>query len=157
MSSYSVAGSGRSKDFKVSDTETVFEHIHADPATLPSSLDPFTITTHNGFLPLSTPQVELPAAFAPLQKLCDDMPIQKLDGTPGYLATYQLGSAIDDRKLLPDLNDEIDRLVAADGKPDLCAVSAAFRDYSFLASAYILEPCWEQVCIKFDLPVRCIG
>ncbi|PPJ52658.1 hypothetical protein CBER1_10871 [Cercospora berteroae] len=129
---------------RVSDTRAVFPHIHDDPATLSSSLDPFTITTQNGFLPLQTPQIELPPVFAPLQKLCDDMPIEKLDGTPGLLATYQLGPTIDEQKALPDLNHEIDNLIASDGKPDLVAVSAAFRDYSFLASAYLLEPCWEQ-------------
>ena len=72
------------------------------------------------------------------------MPIEKLDGTPGLLATYQLGPTIDEQKALPDLNHEIDNLIATDGKPDLAAVSAAFRDYSFLASAYLLEPCWQQ-------------
>lgn len=135
---------GDQKKAKLSDTVSVFEHIHSDPTTLPSSLDPFTITIHNGFLPLQTPQVELPAVFAPLQKLCDDMPIKKLDGQPGLLATYQLGPKVDSKEHLPNLTHEIDNLVSADGKPDLAAVSAAFRDYSFLASAYLLEPCWEQ-------------
>lgn len=72
------------------------------------------------------------------------MPIQKPDGTPGLLATCQLGPTIDEQKALPDLNHEIGNLIAADGEPDMAAVSAAFRDYSFLASAYLLEPCWEQ-------------
>ncbi|EME80238.1 uncharacterized protein MYCFIDRAFT_56678 [Pseudocercospora fijiensis CIRAD86] len=144
MSPYLSGGTDHDDKVKVTNTATVFQHIHADPATLPPSLDPFTITTQNGFLPLQTPKVELPSVFAPLQKLCDDMPIEKLDGTPGLLATYKLGPMIDEQKALPDLNHEIDNLIASDGKPDLTAVSAAFRDYSFLASAYLLEPCWKQ-------------
>lgn len=36
---------------RVSDTRAVFPHIHDDPATLSSSLDPFTITTQNGSYP----------------------------------------------------------------------------------------------------------
>jgi indoleamine 2,3-dioxygenase len=122
----------------------VFPYIDADPAMLPSSIDPFTITTHTGFMPFQTPIVELPPAFKVLTKLCDDMPIVKLDGTPGLLASYQLGPTVDGVKPLPDLTDEIDSLVAADGKPDLVMVTAIFRDYAFLASAYLLEPCWER-------------
>lgn len=125
-------------------TKAVFPHIDADPALLPSSVDPFTITTSTGFMPLQTPQVDLPAAFKPLTQLADQMPIVKENGEPGLLATYSLGPSIDEHKALPDLTVEIDNLIAADGKPDLVAVTAAFRDYSFLASAYLLEPCWER-------------
>ncbi|KAF2168777.1 hypothetical protein M409DRAFT_52791 [Zasmidium cellare ATCC 36951] len=127
-----------------SSTKAVFPHVDSDPAVLPSSLDPFTITTQNGFLPLQTPQIDLPAAFKPLTQLAEEMPIVKEDGQPGLLATYQLGPTIDEKKALPDLTNDIDSLVALDGKPDLVAVTAAFRDYSFLASAYLLEPCWER-------------
>ena len=76
-------------------------------------------------------------------KLCERMPITKEDGTPGLLASYQLGPTIDLSDALPDLTDEIDKLLV-DGKPDLVAATAIFRDYSFLASAYLLEPCWEK-------------
>lgn len=120
-----------------------FPHIFCDPTTLPSSLDPFTITTSTGFLPLRSPQVDLPAVFAPLQALLEAMPIVKANGTPGLLASYQLGPVIDGGAL-PDLVAEVDKLVTSYGKPDLHAVTAAFRDYAFLASAYLLEPCWER-------------
>jgi indoleamine 2,3-dioxygenase len=123
---------------------STFPDIFSNPSTLPTSLDPFTITTSTGFLPLKPPQVDLPAGFAPLTKLLEDLPIVKADGTPGLLATYQLGAAIDRHGILPDLTLDIDKLVAADGKPDLAAVTAAFRDYAFLASAYLLEPCWKR-------------
>ncbi|KAK4542099.1 hypothetical protein LTR36_007130 [Oleoguttula mirabilis] len=118
-------------------------HLDADPAVLPSSLDPFTVTTSTGFMPLHTPVVDLPAAFNALTTLAENMPIVKLDGTPGLLAQYQLGPTVDGGAL-PDLSHEIDKLVAADGEPDLAAITAAFRDYAFLASAYLLEPCWER-------------
>lgn len=121
-----------------------FPYIEEDPAVLPNSLDPFTITTSTGFMPHHTPQVELPAKFKPLSDLVSEMPVRKLDGSPGLLATYQLGPVIDKGDALPDLIDEIDNLVASDGKPDLVAVTAIFRDYCFLSSAYLLEPCWER-------------
>lgn len=119
-------------------------HVHEDPVDLPKSLDPFTVTIYNGFMPLATPQVDLPEVFAPMIKLVEDMPVTKENGTPGLLASYQLGPTIDLANALPDLTEEIDKLVAPDGKPDLVAVTAAFRDYAFLASAYLLEPCWER-------------
>ena len=119
-------------------------HIEADPETLPTSFDPFTVTTSTGFMPLRTPLVNLPSAFASLQALAEKMPVQKVDGSPGLLATYQLGPTVDQGEALPDLTYAIDDLVGTDGKPDLLAVTAVFRDYAFLASAYLLEPCWER-------------
>jgi len=121
-----------------------FPHIFANPSTLPASLDPFTITTSTGFLPFRPPQIDLPTIFTPLAKLLDDLPIVKADGTPGLLAKYELGAAIDDHGALPDLTADIEKLVAEDEKPDLAAVTAAFRDYAFVASAYLLEPCWKR-------------
>ena len=94
-------------------------------------------------MPLQTPLARLPAAFDIAAMLAEQMPVRKLDGTPGLLAEYQFGPTID-KGTLPDLTTEIDKLVTADGKPDLAAVTAVFRDYSFLASAYLLEPCYER-------------
>lgn len=144
MSPYLSTAPGQDNEPPKSSTKAVFPHIDSDPAVLPSSLDPFTITTQNGFLPLNTPQIDLPSVFKPLNQLCEEMPIVKEDGQPGLLATYQLGPTIDEKKALPDLTTEMDSLIAADGQPDLVAVTAAFRDYSFLSSAYLLEPCWER-------------
>lgn len=123
-----------------------FPYIQEDPETLPKSLDPFTITTSTGFLPLRSPQIDLPTKFAPLTELVECLPVVKLDGTPGLLASFRLGPAIDNDNALPDLNDEIDSLITEDGKPDLAAVTAVFREYAFIASAYLLEPCWERTC-----------
>lgn len=120
----------------------LFPHLHADPGSLPLSLDPFTVTTTTGFLPLKAPQVDLPLKFAPLASILDDLPILRRDGHPGLLAQNQLGRLIDSGAL-PNLTDSLDDLVAEDGKPDLAAITAVFRDYAFLASAYLLEPCWD--------------
>jgi len=67
----------------------------------------------------------------------------KADGTPGLLATFKLGPLIDGGAL-PDLTACIDTLRTNDGKIDLDAITTLFRDYSFLASSYLLEPCWES-------------
>ncbi|KAI9368287.1 hypothetical protein BJX61DRAFT_231347 [Aspergillus egyptiacus] len=117
-----------------------FPHIHDDPVTLPHSLDPFTITTSTGFLPYLTSPTTLPDAFKPLASLLARLPVVKGDGKPGLLATYSLGPAVLE---LPDLTDEVDNVTTADGSPDLYTIMALFRDYSFVASAYLLEPCWK--------------
>lgn len=126
-------------------TAKAFPHIHDDPATLPRSLDPFTITTSTGFLPYATAPTDLPEVFKPLQTLLEELPVVKLDGSPGLLATYELGP---EARKLPDFTAEVDKLLVAgpDGKmvPDLFMITTVFRDYAFLASSYILEPCWER-------------
>ncbi|KAF9886423.1 hypothetical protein FE257_011455 [Aspergillus nanangensis] len=119
-----------------------FPHIHDDPAHLPRSLDPFTITTSTGFMPFIMSPTQLPDAFKPLVSLLERLPVLKLDGAPGLLANYELGPVVDNE--FPDLSAEVDKLVTADGSPDLYAITAVFRDYSFLASSYLLEPCWEN-------------
>ena len=124
--------------------DDIFPHLQKDPDTLPSSLDPFTITTSTGFLPLHPPQVDLPSKFESLTKLAENLPVVKADGNTGLLASYEVGPTVDSGHVLPDLSNEIDSLIANDGKPDLAAVTAAFREYSFVASAYLLEPCWER-------------
>lgn len=122
--------------------EDIFPHMHKHPSDLGDECDPFTITTSNGFLPLNPAPTTLPAVFAPLSSLLDRMPVLRENGAPGLLATFELGPAV--QAELPDLTDEIDNLITAEGKPDLRTITAVFRDYSYLASSYILEPCWEH-------------
>lgn len=119
-----------------------FPHIHDDPATLPRSLDPFTVTTTTGFLPYATAPTTLPEVFKPLQSLVERMPVKKMDGTPGLMGTYELGPTV--HAELPDLTAHLEEVVTADGSLDLFTITALFRDYSFLASCYLLEPCWEN-------------
>lgn len=126
---------------KPSAIEKVFPYIHHDPATLPHSVDPFTITTGSGFMPYQVAPTTLPPVFKPLTDLLERMPVLKLDGKPGLLATYELGKAVEG---FPDLTDEIENVLTKDGKRDLFTLTAIFRDYSYVASSYILEPCWEK-------------
>ncbi|CAI7654868.1 unnamed protein product [Penicillium pancosmium] len=119
-----------------------FPHVHEDPSTLSQSLDPFTITTSTGFLPYATAPTTLPEAFKDLASLVERAPVVMLDGKPGLLATYELGPAVESE--LTDLTDEVEKLRLADGSYDKFTIAAIFRDYTFVASSYLLEPCWEN-------------
>jgi indoleamine 2,3-dioxygenase len=98
------------------------------------SLPAFMVSTQRGFLPRMDPIATLPEDFDPVEALLRDMPVQTLAGTPGLLATGKLGDTLLER--LPDLTDKIDKY-----KDNLPLMNALYRDYSFLASAYLLEPC----------------
>lgn len=119
-----------------------FPHVHDDPASLPRSLDPFTITTSTGFLPYATSPTTLPEVFKPLLSLLHRLPVVREDGAPGLLGEYKLGPAV--LAELPDLTAHIEDIVTPAGDKDLFTITALFRDYSFLASAYLLEPAWEN-------------
>ncbi|CAO3599912.1 unnamed protein product [Absidia cylindrospora] len=98
-----------------------------DTSTIPM----FTVGTPNGFLPRQDPLVKIPDEFRRLESLLQRMPLQLMDGRPGLLASGQFGDAV--RKELP--------LYDVDQITDQRLLSALFRDYSFAASAYLLEPC----------------
>jgi indoleamine 2,3-dioxygenase len=108
-----------------------------DPMPENHSLPAFMVSTQRGFLPRADPIVSLPSEFAQLESLLDRMPVKTASGAPGLLASFQLGEAV--RRELPDLSDCITPLAA-----DLPLINALYRDYSFLASAYLLEPCHER-------------
>ncbi|OBZ85045.1 Indoleamine 2,3-dioxygenase 1 [Choanephora cucurbitarum] len=91
----------------------------------------FTVGVDNGFLPRQDPLVELPEEFGRLESLLQRMPMQLLDGTPGLLASGQFGDAVRDELPLYDVDKITDQRL----------LSALFRDYTFAASAYLLEPC----------------
>jgi indoleamine 2,3-dioxygenase len=82
------------------------------------------------------PIVHLPPDFDIVENILQDMPIQKADGSPGLLALYRLGETV---KQMPDLTDLVEKY-----KDNLPLMNALYRDYSFLASAYLLEPCHER-------------
>lgn len=98
---------------------------------------PFTVSFHNGFLPLSPPPTTLPPAFRVLDSLLKRAPMKTADGKEGLLASFTFGKAVEDE--LPELTDEIHKV-----KDDLRIVTALYRDYCFLASAYLLEPCHQK-------------
>lgn len=121
-----------------------FPHFYEDPEAMSNDIDPFTVNCTTGFLPNKLPNKTLPDDFQSLQKIVEEMSVVKLNGSAGLLSNYQLGDLIDSGNALPDLTDCIDNLkVNGTGNLDLHLVTALFRDYSFLASAYLLEPCWK--------------
>ena len=108
-----------------------FPILHSTPVS--DNLPAFLVSTTRGFLPRTEPIAVLPANFDALESLLRRMPIKTRDGGPGLLATGSLG---DEVKKLPDLAEAIE-----EAKEDLPLMNALYRDYSFLASAYLLEPC----------------
>ncbi|KAF2840071.1 indoleamine 2,3-dioxygenase gamma type [Patellaria atrata CBS 101060] len=107
-----------------------------DDITLPS----FMVSTTRGFLPRQDPVIALPSEFQLLESILRRMPITTASGAPGLLAKYELGDVV--LRELPDLSPAIWKY-----KDDLPLMNALYRDYSFLASAYLLEPCHHR-CIK---------
>lgn len=101
------------------------------------SLPAFMVSTTRGFLPRQEPVVKLPAEFDALESLLNRMPVKTLSGETGLLGTFTFGDTV--LKELPDLSDEIEKY-----RHDLVLMNALYRDYSFLASAYLLEPCHER-------------
>ena len=111
----------------------VLRDTKPDDTTLPA----FIVSTTRGFLPRQEPIIALPAEFDVLESILTRMPIKTLNGSPGLLATATLGETV--LKELPDLTSAIDKY-----KDNLPLQNALYRDYSFLASAYLLEPCHER-------------
>lgn len=101
------------------------------------SLPAFMVSTTRGFLPRQEPLVQLPPEFSTVDSLLQRMPVKTLSGEPGLLANFTFGDTVD--KELPDLTAEVEQY-----RDDLVVMNALYRDYSFLASAYLLEPCHER-------------
>ncbi len=101
------------------------------------SLPAFMVSTTRGFLPRGDPVVELPKEFAAVESLLQRMPVKTLSGEPGLLAKFTFGDTLLNE--LPDLSAEIEKY-----RDDLLVMNALYRDYSFIASAYLLEPCHER-------------
>lgn len=121
----------------------LFLYLEIEPRDIPDQVDPFTVTTKNGFLPTQPPLTELPSTFEPLTTILRQMPICTEDGTPGLLAGFKLGPLIDSGAL-PDFTQDVDAIIQDEATRNLATVTALFRDYSFIASAYLLEPCRES-------------
>ncbi|ORY57279.1 indoleamine 2,3-dioxygenase family protein [Pseudomassariella vexata] len=99
-----------------------------------NSLPAFMVSTTRGFLPRMDPIVSLPAEFDMVESILARMPVKTLTGEPGLLFYGTMGDVVLDE--LPDLTDAVEKY-----KDDLPMQNALYRDYSFLASAYLLEPC----------------
>lgn len=96
--------------------------------------DPFLISTETGFLTRTDPVGKLPKKFEVLDSLLDRMRWYQPDGSAGLLAKKQLAEAVD--KELPMYDFE--------GIEDKMLLLAIYRDYCFLASAYLLEDCHHK-------------
>ena len=101
------------------------------------SLPAFMVSTTRGFLPRQEPVQALPSEFSALESLLQRMPVKTASGEPGLLTKAALGDAV--LQELPDLSAAIDGY-----RLDLPLMTAIYRDYSFLASAYLLEPCHQR-------------
>ena len=94
--------------------------------------DFFEVNPINGFLPKKSPLEKLPSVYKELQKLIDEMPIKKPDGSDGYLSIKgAIEKAVEN---LPNYENE----VASEN--DILIIQALFRAYAFVASAYLLAP-----------------
>ena len=101
------------------------------------TLPAFMVSTTRGFLPRQDPVTTLPSDFDALESMLARMPITTASGQPGLLAQGTLGDTVLGE--LPDLSAAIKKHHA-----NLPLMNALYRDYSFLASAYLLEPCHHQ-------------
>ncbi|KAJ2732472.1 hypothetical protein H4R23_002837 [Coemansia sp. Cherry 401B] len=99
--------------------------------TNPDPGSEFAVTPETGFLPRRDPLPVLPSYFEKLDEILHEMPILKSDGTLGLLHTGRLGARIERELPMYDVEFVFDRRILA----------ALYRDYSVLASAYLLEPC----------------
>ncbi|OMJ21348.1 Indoleamine 2,3-dioxygenase 1, partial [Smittium culicis] len=91
----------------------------------------FAVGPENGFLPKSDPLVKLPDQFKELETLLEEMPLNRTDGKKGLLYTGDFGQQVIERLPQYDLS----------GVTDQPLLSALFRDYTYMASAFLLEPC----------------
>lgn len=99
----------------------------------------FEISSEHGFLPKKDPLVKLPEKYSKLQILLDNMSITKEDGTKGLLGN---GNLLEEECYkLPDYTDSIS------GETDVFVLTALYRSYCFLASAYLLEPAYNSFLI----------
>ncbi|KAI9094984.1 hypothetical protein DFS34DRAFT_664719 [Phlyctochytrium arcticum] len=95
----------------------------------PTSLLP---QSANGFLPIQDPLEVLPEQFGKLESLLRRMPLTVPEtGKPGLLATGDFGAAVQAELPTYDVSNITDSRL----------LTALFRDYTFAASAYLLEPC----------------
>jgi indoleamine 2,3-dioxygenase len=111
----------------------VLDDTRPDDMSLPA----FMVSSTRGFLPRMDPIVDLPSEFAPLESILQRMPVKTLSGEAGLLAEGKLGDVVSAE--LPDMSHFVDKY-----KTNLPLMNALYRDYSFLASAYLLEPCHQR-------------
>jgi len=92
----------------------------------------FNVSATHGFLPIKAPMVKLPSIYDDLQSVLDNMPVVINENEFGYLNK-------EDGIVAPTLAIK-NHLAAVEKEEDIFVLQALFRSYSFLASAYLLEP-----------------
>lgn len=95
----------------------------------PSKITQFQVGPRNGFLPREAPMYDLPVKYSVLDQILKEMPTERKNST---LANGKFGETI--MKDLPELS-------VKEAENDSRLQMALFRDYTFAASAYLLEPC----------------
>ena len=96
----------------------------------------FNVSAEHGFLPVKAPLIKLPSIYDDLQAVLDNMPVVLNENDFGYLNT-------EDGIVAPTLAIK-NHLTAVEKEEDIFVLQALFRSYSFLASAYLLEPSFQQ-------------
>lgn len=96
----------------------------------------FDVSAEHGFLPIKDPIVSLPATYADLQKVLDEMPVKLPNNENGLL--YHEGAII---KGISELKNHLEEVKKEE---DIFIIQALFRSYGFLTSAYLLEPSFQQ-------------
>jgi len=96
----------------------------------------FDVSAAHGFLPTKAPMVKLPSTYSDLQNVLDAMPVVLNEKEFGLLHT---ANAI----VAPVLAIQ-NHVEAIEKETDIFVLQALFRSYSFLASAYLLEPSYQQ-------------
>ncbi len=88
----------------------------------------FSIDSTHGFLPIKAPMVKLPELYSSVQTIIDILPELIHDGS-------KLEQAIND---LPNYIDEVKK------EHDIFMYQALYRAYTFLSSAYLLQPAFAN-------------
>ena len=96
----------------------------------------FNVGAENGFLPIKAPVVKLPAVYQDLQDVLDAMPVVLNENENGLLHTK-------DAIIAPVMAIK-NHLAEVEKETDVFVLQALFRSYSFITSAYLLEPSFQQ-------------
>ncbi|KAJ2866405.1 hypothetical protein GGI22_001293 [Coemansia erecta] len=112
-------------------SDQTFSKQAADSWTNVNTGSEFTVSSQSGFLPRRDPLPVLPGYFEKLEEILDEMPIYKGDGTYGLLHSGRFGERVERELPMYDVDFVFDNRI----------LGALYRDYTFLASAYLLEPC----------------
>jgi indoleamine 2,3-dioxygenase len=91
----------------------------------------FLVSTHRGFLPREDSLSRLPKEFSIIDKIMDEAPRTKNDGSHGLLWSGKFGETAEKELPLFDFSKITDTRL----------LHALHRDYTLMCSFYILEPC----------------